>query len=207
MIASLRGTVLGKDDSVVVLEAGGVGYEVLVTRATAHALPDPGGQAFLLVVPSYGLYGGGETLYGFLTAAEKQMFMALKDEVPSTGAKKALEYLDKASRSLPDFRRAILDKDTQLLTTVFGFTKKTADRLIESLKDKLETVPVIGAEKLARSSQGELPTNALSQALNALASLGYKPSEAKAALSAVAEEAGGQALAVEAIIRLALKKL
>ena len=95
MIATLRGVVLTKDLESVVLETGGVGREVNVTAATASRLPAPGGEALLFVVPSYAMYGGGETLYGFLEASEKTLFLAFRDEIPGTGAKKALEYLDK----------------------------------------------------------------------------------------------------------------
>ena len=87
------------------------------------------------VAESVAMYGGGVTLYGFLTPSDKEMFLTLRDCVPGTGAKKALEYLDKASKSLPDFRRAVLEKDAKVLTGVFGFTRKTAERLIDALKE------------------------------------------------------------------------
>lgn len=206
MIASLRGLVVSKDDSRAVVEAAGIGYEVYLTAAAASQLPPAGREVFLHIVESFGMYGGGETLYGFLTASEKEMFLTFKEGVASTGAKKALEYLDKASKSLPDFRRAILDKDDSMLSTVFGFSKKTAVRLIDALKDKLETVSVPGMEKLQRSGT-TLAQSALSQALNALSALGYKPAEAKMALQSVAEETVGRGLEVEQILRLALKRL
>ena len=207
MIASLRGPVLVKELDRVILECGGVGYEVSVTAATASRLPAPGGEALLYIAESFGMYGGGATLYGFLGASDRQLFEAFKEHVPGTGAKKALEYLDRASKSLPDFRRAIMEKDAKLLTGVFGFTKKTADKLVEALKDKLEAVHVPGAEKLARSHEPEMSTAALSQALSALAALGYKPAEARGVLQAIAQEQPGAELAVEQIVRIALKRL
>lgn len=207
MIATLRGTVVEKHSERVVLEAAGVGYEVSVTEAASAALPPVGSDAFLQIVESFAMYGGGATLYGFLSASEKQMFLALRDHVPGTGAKKALEYLDKANKSLPDFRRAVLDRDAKLLTGVFGFTKKTADKLIDALKDKLEGVHVAGSERIARADAPELQTSALGQAMSALSALGYRPGEAKAALQSVAEETRGQDLLVEQIIKLALKRL
>jgi len=207
MIVSLRGTILVKDPERVVLESAGLGYEVAVTPATHNQLPEVGQTAFLHLCESFGMYGGGSTLYGFATPAEKSMFLAFRDHVPSTGAKKALEYLDKASKSLPDFRRAILDKDARILCGVFGFTKKTADKLVDALKDKLEGVTISGHERISRAGQPDLPTSALSQALSALAALGYKPNEARAALAAVAEESPEGKLQVEQIVRLALKRL
>ncbi len=207
MIATLRGTVLAKEDDRVVVEAAGIGYEIFVTSATLGRVPAPGHEAFLHVAESFGMYGGGQTLYGFLGPAEKSMFCTFRDEVPSTGAKKALEYLDKASKSLPDFRRAIIERDAKLLCGVFGFSKKTAERLIDALKDKIEAVHVPGAERLARQDEPPLATGPLSQALAALSALGYKPSEAKAALAAVAEESGGREIEAEQVVRMALKRL
>ncbi|MDE2038471.1 MAG: hypothetical protein KGO96_03020 [Elusimicrobia bacterium] len=206
MIASLRGSLLEKRGDRVVLDCGGVGYEVLVTPATAQRLPPPGGEALLHVAESFGLYGGGATFYGFSTPAEKALFETFKERVPGTGAKKALEYLERAGKSLPDFRRAVVEKDAELLRGAFGFTRKTAGKLIESLKDALGDLPVSGPEKLSRRAAGEPGTAAQAQALSALGALGYKPAEARAALQAASEEGGAEA-AAERLVRLALKKL
>ena len=206
MMATLRGTLLSKEAEKIILEAGGVGYEVSVTVPTAAGLA-LGESVLLHIVESFGMYGGGQTLYGFLTPSEKQLFLTFKDAIPSTGAKKALEYLEKASKSLPDFRRAVLDRDLSILSGVFGFSKKTAQRLIDSLKDKMEGVTVLGSEKISRLSGADIPTSSFSRALSALGALGYKPSEARAALQAVAEEFQSQKLEVEDILRLALKRL
>lgn len=206
MIASLRGEILSKDLEKLVLEAGGIGHEVHVTAATASRLPAPGGEAFLLVIPSYAMYGGGETLYGFLNEAEKAMFCAFRDEIPGTGAKKALEYLDKASKSLPDFRRAVMERDEKLLCGVFGFTKKTAAKIIEALKGKLEDMRVPGTPHFQKAAELP-PTGSWGQALNALESLGYKQNEVRAALQALAEETGGKEVPAEHLVRQALKRL
>jgi len=207
VIASLRGLVLSKDLESVVLEAGGVGHEVHVTAATASRLPAPGGTALLHVVPSYAMYGGGETLYGFLDAAEKAMFCAFRDEIPGTGAKKALEYLDKASKSLPDFRRAVIDRDEALLCGVFGFTKKTAAKIIAALKGKIDEMRMAGAPHLQKVSDCVPATGSWGQALSALVALGYKQAEVRSALQALAEECSGKDLSAEQLVRQALKKL
>jgi holliday junction DNA helicase RuvA len=207
VIASLRGVIVSKDLESLVLEVAGVGHEVHVTAATASRLPAPGAEAFLLVVPSYAMYGGGETLYGFLTPAEKALFCVFRDEIQGTGAKKALEYLDKASKSLPDFKRAVMDRDEKLLCAVFGFTKKTAQKLIDALKDKLGEVTVPGAPHIAKAQETVPATGPWAQALSALAALGYKPAECRAALQALAEEHGGRDLPAEQLVRQALKRL
>ena len=206
MIASLRGAVLSKDLESLVLEAGGVGREIHVTAATASRVP-AGAEVLLLVVPSYAMYGGGETLYGFLDASEKAMFCAFRDEIPGTGAKKALEYLDKASKSLPDFRRAVIDRDEKMLGAVFGFSKKTATKLVDALKEKLDDVRVGGAPHIQKLSDSALPAGSWAQALSALESLGYKSSEVRSALQALAEEHSGKDLPAELLVRQALKRL
>jgi holliday junction DNA helicase RuvA len=207
VIVSLRGAVLSKDLESVVVECAGVGREVRVTASTAARLPAPGGEAFLHVVPSYAMYGGGETLYGFLDASEKAMFCAFRDEIPATGAKKALEYLDKASKSLPDFRRAVLERDEKLLCGVFGFTKKTATKIIDALKGKLEDLRVPGAPRLAQAASAVPAAGPWPQAMRALESLGYRSAEVRAALQALAEEHGGRDLPAETLVRQALKRL
>jgi Holliday junction DNA helicase RuvA len=206
VIASLRGVVLSKDLESLILEAGGVGHEVHVTAATASRVP-AGSEVLLFIVPSYAMYGGGETLYGFLDASEKAMFCAFRDEIPGTGAKKALEYLDKASKSLPDFRRAVIDRDEKMLAAVFGFSKKTATKIVDALKGKLDDVRVGGAPHIQKAGDAVPVTGSWSQALNALEALGYKQSEVRAALQGLAEEHGGKDLPAEQLVRQALKRL
>jgi Holliday junction DNA helicase RuvA len=207
VIASLRGVVVSKDLESLVVEVGGVGHEVHVTAHTASRLPAPGAEAFLLVIPSYAMYGGGETLYGFESPAEKALFCVFRDEIQGTGAKKALEYLDKASKSLPDFKRAVMDRDEKLLCGVFGFTKKTAAKLIEALKEKLGEVSVPGAPHIQKAADAVPASGPWAQALAALSALGYKPNECRAALQVLAEEHGGRDMPAEQLVRQALKRL
>ena len=205
MIASLRGVVLSKDLESLILEVGGVGHEIHVTAATASRL-GIGSEALLMIVASYAMYGGGETLYGFLDASEKAMFCAFRDEIPGTGAKKALEYLDKAAKSLPDFRRAVIDRDEKMLAAVFGFSKKTATKIVDALKGKLDDMRVAGQPHIQKASEPAL-LGSWAQALSALESLGYKPSEVRSALQSLAEEHGGKELPAEQLVRQALKRL
>jgi Holliday junction DNA helicase RuvA len=207
MISSLRGIILSKNLEAVVLEVGGVGHEIHVTSATSARLPAPGGEALLFIDSSYAMYGGGETLYGFLAESERAMFRAFRDEIPGTGAKKALEFLDKASKSLPDFRRAVMDRDEKLLCGVFGFTKKTATKIVAALKDKLEDVRVAGAPHYQNAAPEASATGSWGQALNALEALGYKFSDARGALQALAAEHGSKDIPTEQLVRQALKRL
>jgi Holliday junction DNA helicase RuvA len=177
MIGSLRGTLTAKKPGEVLIEVGGVGYEVLVTVSAYERLPSEGQEAHLYVSESMGMYGGGITLYGFLSLEEKDIYLLLR-EIPGTGAKKALDYLDKISKSSPDFRRAIIDSDARALTSLFGFTKKTADKMVAALKDKIAGLRVQGREKWT----GITATPGVGEAIAALVNLGYRDSEARAAV-------------------------
>lgn len=204
MIAFLNGSVVERSEDRVVVDAGGVGYEVQAAPSTLARVPEEGAVQ-LWISETVAMYGGGTTLYGFLTKEEREIFLAVKDHVPNTGAKKALEVLERASKSLPDFRRAILEKDVRILSAVFGFTKKTAERLAEALQDKLGRLPSGGAERFRDLQLPSAPH--WTQALQALAALGYRAGEARTALAAVQEELSGSDASVEDMIRRALKRL
>jgi holliday junction DNA helicase RuvA len=201
VIASLRGIVLEKAEGGAVIEAGGVGYEVHLNPHALSRLAE-GREAQLFIAESVPLYGGGTSLYGFLSREDKELFEAFKEHVPGTGAKKSLEYLERASRSLSDFRRAVLEEDARILTGAFGFTKKTAEKLLAGLKDKLGR-----GHGAPAGRQASAPVSgALAQALEALSSLGYKAAEARGALDAVSREASSDA-PVEELVRRALRRL
>src|SRR4051812_47518806 len=118
MIAQLRGQVietsLEKDALRVVIDVNGVGYEVWMTKATEGRLVQ-GQTATVLITESVTAFDGSTTLYGFASREEKDSFSRIRDNVDGMGPKKALECLDKISKSLPDFRRAIIDGDLTLL--------------------------------------------------------------------------------------------
>lgn len=204
MIAFVRGTIIEKAAAHVIVDTGGVGYQVVVGASTAARLPERGEETALFVSESSPLYGGETTLYGFISRSDKDLFLAFKS-LKATGAKKALEYLDKASKSLPDFRRAILDSDIKLLGQLFGFTRKTAERLVSGLKDKLGR-PAHGALRVRRL-ESPVESGPMSRAMSALSALGYKPAESREALESIRREIGPREIMVEEIIRLALRKL
>ena len=147
MIDYFKGILSYKKTNVVVIEACGVGYSINITVDTSNRLPKEGEEIKLYIVEATGLYGGIVSHYGFLSKEEREMFCLIKDEVPSTGAKKAMEYFDKVSKSFADFKVAIIKKDISLLSTVFGFTKKTAEKLIVALKDKIAEISVNNEQK------------------------------------------------------------
>jgi Holliday junction DNA helicase RuvA len=201
MIGSLRGILLNKAPGQTLVDVQGIGYEVLTTLSVYDRLPAIGQEVQLYVAESMGMYGGGTTLYGFLSLEEKEIYTLLK-EVPGTGSKKALDYLDKISKSSPDFRRAVLEGDARALVSLFGFTKKTADKMIVALKDRLAGLRVSGKEKFMPSLQ----SSGFSDAIAALVSLGYRESEARAALERLPAEARSEN-STTALVREALKQL
>lgn len=201
MIGSLKGQILDKEPGSLLLEVSGVGYEILVTLSLFDRLPSIGEEARLYVTESMAMYGGGVTLYGFLTLEEKEIFMLLR-EIPGTGAKKALDYLDKISKSAPDFRRAVLEADARVLISLFGFTKKTAEKMIAALKDRIAGLRVSGQEKWTEGSASK----GAGEALSALVSLGYRETEARAVLEQLASSVKQEADVAD-IVKLALKQL
>jgi len=201
MIGSLRGALLHKEPGLVLLDVAGVGYEVHVTVAQFDRLPELGAELQLFVTESVAMYGGGATLYGFQTLEDKEIFMLLR-EIPGTGAKKAIDYLDKISKSAPDFRRAVLEADATVLVSLFGFTKKTAEKIIAALKDRIAGLRVSGQEKWGSKA---LPAGS-SEALAALISLGYRETEARTALEAVPAATRTKASTTD-LVKLALQQL
>ncbi len=199
MLAYLRGRVVTRGEESAVIEVNGLGYEVFFCSPSLEALGPEGATVEVFLAESISMYGG-TALYGFRTREEKQLFDLLRDAVPNTGAKKAMDYLGKAVKSMPDFAAAVAAKDPKRLTAIFGFTAKTADKLITALKDKFKDAvpPYPGAASAA--------SGAYAQAMSALTALGFRPGEARTALEEASAQAGRDPSA-EAIIRLALKRL
>ena len=201
MIGSLRGTLLNKTPGQVLVEVQGIGYEISVTLAAYDRLPEAGQEVQLYVNESMGMYGGGVTLYGFLSLEDKDIYLLLR-EIPGTGAKKSLDYLDKISKSAPDFRRALLEGDSHELISLFGFTKKTADKMIVALKDKMAGLRVAGREKWTPSLQ----STGVSEAMAALIHLGYRESEARSVLDRLPAKTRADGSTPD-LVREALKQL
>lgn len=202
MINHLSGILDKKNLDSAVIEVNGVGYNIFVPVSTNEKLLSKGCQVKLYIVESFAMYSGGTTLYGFFSEEERDIFLLLKDEVPGTGAKKALEYLDKVTKSLPDFRRAVLNKDINSISGIFGFTKKTAEKIVSALKDKISGVCLSGKEKWAPSILTEPHTEAVA----GLVALGYRETHAREAVEQVLTSYE-KIPSVEEIIRQSLRYL
>ena len=201
MIAYLQGEILEtKEDGAVVL-CGGVGYEINLPHPTAADLTS-GTQASFYVAESISPYDG-TVLYGFATKEDKELWALFKSAIPNTGPKKAMEFLNKALRSVADFHNAILKRDPKILTGIFGFTSKTAEKLINSLKDKMDSVSIQGESKIKVLDEAPY----LSGVLEALGALGYSAAEARRAMDKLQAEGINPNDKLENIIKEALRVL
>ncbi|MFT5140735.1 MAG: Holliday junction DNA helicase RuvA [Lysobacterales bacterium] len=196
MISRLSGILLEKDPPSLVIDVGGVGYEVEAPVSVFYDLPEIGQPVIL--VTHLQVSQDHQTLYGFSHISERRLFRQLM-KVSGIGAKLALTILSGASGE--ELARFVSDGDTASLVRIPGIGKKTAERIIIELRDKLEGLPVT----LPAAGSGNAPGvgGAVAEASNALRSLGYKTSEVNHMVRNVAE-AGMDA---EQIIRAALQSM
>ena len=176
MIASLRGALLDKDlTGEIVIEVGGLGYRVSVNPATLSALPDTGDVAFVHV--HHHIRDDHQQLYGFPTADERRCFETL---ISAHGVGPALALAILATHPPLSLRHAVAIDDVDALCLVPGVGKKTAQRLVLELKNKLD-VPDLGA---GRSLERDIEplSNALADVREALAGMGFSAEEVSAAV-------------------------
>lgn len=192
MIAQIKGKIIeaqaAKDALRAVVDVGGVGYEVWMSLASESRI-HLGEERPVYISESVTAFDGATTLYGFLTKEEKEFFGQIRQNVDGMGPKKALECLDKISKSMPDFKRAVIDGDVRLLVSVFGFTKKTAEKLIFALRGKMDSWSISSQPKW----QDIPPSSSASQALTGLLNLGYRDEEARELLQQVQKTLGENA--------------
>jgi len=189
MIARLKGTLVSRNQNSVVLDVHGVGYQVAVPLSTLSKLPSTGGEIALLTYLA--VRESAMELYGFATAAEKEIFELLLD-VSGVGPKLALAVLSGAEVHL--LRRAIASGDEDLLVTVPGIGRKTAQRILVELKEK------VGAEW---AQAPEAPAaGEIGDAVDALVALGYPRPTASQHVRQAAQRSPG--LNAEALVRMAL---
>ena len=193
MIGRLRGTLVSKQPPWLLLEVGGVGYEVQAPMSTIYDLPAVGKEVILLT--HYAVKEDGAALYGFLHEAERTLFRNLQ-KVSGIGAKIALAVLSGVSTE--HFARLVQAGDVAALTRIPGIGKKTAERIVVELRDRLD-----GLSGLPGASMpvGGAPLDAAGEASVALQQLGYKPVEVTRLVQKVAAEGDS----AETIIRKALR--
>jgi Holliday junction DNA helicase RuvA len=195
MIARLSGILLDKNPPYLVIDVNGVGYEVEAPLGVFSDLPENGKAVTILIHHHFSQ--DSQTLFGFASLGERELFRKLL-KISGIGAKMALTILSGATGEA--LARYVSTGDVASLTRLPGIGKKTAERIIMELRDKLEGL-TIGAGGRSVPPGSPVSTDPATEASHALASLGYKPAEVTRMVRAVAE-AGMDA---EEIIRKALQ--
>lgn len=193
MIGSLRGRLTLKQAPAIIIECNGVGYDVETPMSTFLGLPPIGEELFLfthLVVRE-----DAQTLYGFATEDERALFRLLL-KISGVGAKIGLAVL--SAMSVGGFRRCVQYEDTASLVKVPGIGKKTAERLIIEMRDRIDTASAQSGDTTVIVEAG-----ARSEAVDALVALGYKPREVQKLIGDL--DVDGKS--AEDIIRLALRQV
>ena len=193
MIGSLIGLIKEKTPSSILLEVNGIGYEIAVPLSTSFQLPNVGESAYLLT--HLVVREDQHSLYGFATDEERKLFRALI-KISGVGAKLAITIL--SGTNVNGFIQSVVNEDIDALVHLPGIGKKTAERLIVEMKDK---VSEISSDENSFSQNNE--NSAVAEAMNALVNLGYKTKDAKTILDKIESEG----LTVEELIRQALKSL
>jgi holliday junction DNA helicase RuvA len=202
MIGRIRGNLVHKQAPVIVVEAGGVGYELQVPMTTLFQLPELGSEVALLT--HFVVREDAQLLYGFIEEGDRSLFRELI-KVSGVGPKLALTIL--SGMDAHSFARCVQRDDLSALVALPGVGKKTAERLLVEMRDKLK-------DWLARveNAQGQvegggartLLTDIVADAEGALISLGYKPQEASRMVTAVNDDSVRDS---EELIRRALKSM
>ena len=193
MIGSLIGLVKEKTPSAILLEVNGIGYEISVPLSTSFQLPNVGESAYLLT--HLVVREDQHSLYGFATGEERKLFRSLI-KISVVGAKLAITIL--SGTNVSGFIKSVVNEDIDALVHLPGIGKKTAERLIVEMKDKISE---ISSDENSLSQSKE--SSAVAEAINALVNLGYKTKDARTILDKIESEG----LTVEELIRQALKSL
>jgi len=203
MIATLRGELTESQPLLAIVETGGVGYEVHVPLTTTESLPDLGQSVQLFIHAAY--REDAQTLYGFSTRDARDFFRLVIDKVSGIGPRIALNLLSQVS--LQTLRNAIADGDAALLAKTPGLGKKTAERIIVELQDKVgPSTAIQGAgAKGSAGSPSTADNEDLKDAVSALVALGYKVGEADKAVRKAVESLGPEAT-TEALVKEAFSK-
>jgi len=204
MIAHLSGTLLSKQATSVILDVGGVGYEVTIPISTFYELDEPGSKVQLRIYTH--VREDALLLYGFKSARERELFMRLIS-VSGIGPKLGITLL--SGMSADEMIASIRTNNLARLTLIPGVGRKTAERLVMELRDKIAALssPELEEELGAKPSVSVTPTEdaVRADALSALVNLFYEKSTAEKAINAAIGEGGD--ISVESILRRSLRRL
>lgn len=193
MIGRLKGVLVSKQPPWLMLDVNGVGYELEAPMSTFYDLPEVGLEVTLCT--HYAVKEDSVALYGFLREAERSLFRHVQ-KVSGIGAKIALAVLSGAS--VEEFSRLVQNGDIAALTRIPGIGKKTAERIVVELRDR---VAALGGGVPGLSVSGAVPDDPVAEASVALQQLGYKPAE----VARLVKDAAAAGDSAETIIRKALR--
>jgi Holliday junction DNA helicase RuvA len=199
MITFLEGKLIDALPTQIVVDVHGMGYEVLIPLSSFDKLPPPGQPVKLLT--QLIVREDAHTLYGFMTATERDLFRLLINSVSGIGPKTAINIL--SGMNPVSFRGAVANGDVKSLSQISGVGKKTAERIVVELRDK---VGAAGAMEAAGAKHGlSASDQKTSDAALALIALGFKQNDAQDAVRA-AQVMLGSTATVEELVRACLKK-
>jgi len=198
MITFIRGILQENLSSHVTVDVNGVGYEILMPLSALEGLGSPGDTVTILTYLH--IREQAHTLYGFKSRDERDLFRLLIDRV--VGPKVAMSIL--GGMEVAEFKSAVVHNDIVAISKIKGVGKKTAERIVLELKDKVGVAAAWEAASVGTSSAEQV---AKTDAVLALISLGYKQAEAAKAVTEAAKAKGDKDLNVEDLVRTALRSL
>jgi Holliday junction DNA helicase RuvA len=199
MITFLDGKLITALPTQAIVDVGGVGYEVFIPLSSYDKLP-AAGQGIRILTHLH-VREDAQILYGFMTAAERDLFRLLVNNVSGIGPKLALAVL--SGMSVNNFKAAVVNSDVASLSKISGLGKKTAERIVLELKDKLG---VAAAWEAASAMHAPTPEQEqANEAVLALIALGYKQIDAHKTVRELQEK--GEAKPAEELVKLALKRM
>jgi holliday junction DNA helicase RuvA len=199
MITFLSGKLVSALPTQAIIDVGGIGYEVFIPLSSYDKLPTVGEP--IRILTHLAVREDAHVLYGFMTTAERDLFRLLVNNVTGIGPKLALAVL--SGMSVNNFKVAVVNSDVASLSKISGLGKKTAERIVLELKDKLG---VAAAWEAASAIHGPTPEQEqLNEAVLALIALGYKQVEAHKAVRDLQQK--GETKTAEDLVKLALKKI
>ena len=200
MIAYLKGNVLEASPLELILDVQGVGYAIQIPITTAEKIPPVGQNCELYIHSVY--REDSASLYGFVTKSDRDFFRLIIEKVSGIGPRIALSILSKMSVEI--LQNAIFNQDTSLLSQCPGIGKKTAERLVIELKDKVSTSnQSLNSETSLAGSKANYSNSKYQDAVSSLITLGYKLPDADKRVSKALQNLGAD-VPTEAIIKEAL---
>jgi Holliday junction DNA helicase RuvA len=198
MISYLQGKLVESLPTQITVDVNGVGYEIFIPLSSYDLLPQPGQSIRVLV--QLVVREDSHTLYGFMSPDQRDLFKLLVHSVSGIGPKTAIQIL--SGISVTAFKGAVVNNDIKTLSSISGVGKKTAERIVVELKDKIGIVGAWEAQSAKRALSHE--EQLLNDAILALIGLGYKQIEAHKVIRAALNTLGPKAT-VEELLREALR--